>query len=199
MSITAHPSSKLISSLQTPSCHRAGQISPPIPLSWLHSPSSAFSHTPLPLQDPNTPSSLPLLFIQSFQGHIPPILTLYQGERASKGIPQIFVLCPPCLPPYIFLRPILWLSFLFLSSPYSHHVRRSCVPSGVSSLRRDQHHLTLEAHPSHGCMDRTDLSTLSPCMCLSMFPCSFIIHFAFAFFQYIWISWPHAGLNMSHD
>lgn len=48
-----------------------------------------------PLSRNLTPPAL--LFIQSFQGHIPPILTLYQGETASKGIPQISVLYPPLL------------------------------------------------------------------------------------------------------
>lgn len=61
-----------------------------------------------------TPPFPLLLFIQSFQGHIPPILTLYQRETASKGIPQISTLCAP---PYSFLRPICCFPSFFPPPP----------------------------------------------------------------------------------
>lgn len=96
-----------------------GKICPAFSLSWPQASSSAFR---LPVHNPNTSTHPSPFVFQSFQGHIPPILTLYQGETASKSIPQISVL---------YTSPLTSSSNPF-SMASSCHITMSSVPLGVS-------------------------------------------------------------------
>lgn len=189
-SITTHPTSKFISCIPTPSCNRtwgklvlqyvsAGSTLPPRP-----------SDTLLSLSRILTP---PLLFIQSFQGRIPAILTLYQGESVQRHSTNF---CPLSSMPSISLRPVLWLSFPFLPFPHSHDIGRSHVPSGHCSLRGHQHHLALAAHPK---LHRSNRPEHPQSLCVRVLteyvPINSLAHYSL---QYVRISWPHTGLHMSH-
>lgn len=118
-SITVHHAHQLICGLQTPSSNRTWGKFVLLSLSWPQASSSAFR---LPVHNPNTSTHPSPFVFQSFQGHIPPILTLYQGETASKSIPQISVL---------YTSPLTSSSNPF-SMASSCHISMSSVPLGVS-------------------------------------------------------------------
>lgn len=112
-----------------------------------------------------------LMFIQHIQGHIPPLLTLYQEEKATKHIPHISVHQPlsdllfahPTPPPP--LASILqhagltegfslfshWLTFTCIAW---HHAcnfsagRPSCQPDLDKVKPRRQMFLQLKKHPT---------------------------------------------------
>lgn len=74
-----------------------GQISPAIPLSWLHAPSSALSHPPLPLQNPNTPpsSSVYPVFSGSHSSHTHPLSGRDSKQRHSTNFCPLSSMPPP--------------------------------------------------------------------------------------------------------
>ncbi len=138
-----------------------GQISLAIPPSWLHAPSS-------PSPESQHPPPPPFLFIQSFQGRIPPILSLYQRETASKGIPQISVLYTLCPPHPISLRPAFLPVFAFSLFPSHWQVMcafRDFITQGTSASPS-------QWQQTHSCIEHS--VPLSVCLC--MFPCSLTIH-----------------------
>lgn len=173
-SITAQPASKLISCVQTPSCNRtwgklvllylsAGSTLPPLPSVTLLSLSRSLTPPP----PPTLPFCLSSLFRVAFLPYSPFIRERQQAKAFHKFLFSILYASP-----LAFLLDLFsGFPSCFLPSPYSHHIR-SCVPSEVSSLRGDQHHLTLAAHPQLHRSNRPGRSQ-SLCVHLGMFPCSF--------------------------
>lgn len=130
-----------------------GQISTAICLSWLHAPSSAFRHPPLPLQNPNPPFCLSSLFRVAFLPYSP-----FIRERACKGIPQISVPYPLCLPSLSDLFsgfPSRFCPSLIPMTSVGHMCLQGIVHSGDISITSHWQH-------TQSCTDRIDLSTLSP-------------------------------------
>ncbi len=136
-----------------------GQISPAIPLSWLHAPSSAFSHPHLLLQNPNQPpTSVYPVFSGSHSSHTHPLSGRDSKQKAFHKflfsilyaspltfLLDLFSVFPSCFfyPPLI---PITSAAHVFLQR--FHHSEE------ISITSHWQH--------SHSCIDRTDLGAVSP-------------------------------------
>lgn len=159
-----------------------GQISPALPLSWLHAASSAFSHPPLPLQSPNNPPfCLSSLFRVAFLPYSP-----FIRERVRATAFHRFL---SSMPPLLRLSQTYSLAFLPVSSPYSHHINESCVSRSFITQGR-----SASPHTGSTPIAAQVEQTLVPLVYVSEYVPMLLYN---KLDHYIWISWPYAEMNMS--
>lgn len=142
-----------------------GLISHATPLSWLQASTSAFRYPPLPLQSPNSPLPSPYVypvFSGSHSSHTHPLSGRDSEQKHSTNF------CPrSSMPP-----------LTSLSDQFSGFLSCFCPPlipitlTGHMFLQGFHHSgdISINSHwkQTHSCIIRTDLSTLSPFVYVSV-------------------------------